>query len=84
MHDLLAELFVCVGICARVCVLCVFTVDIADKLVGSDWTCAMSRRRVSPQMKMGFFGIKCKDGREIETNERRLLLSVSVKFTCFL
>lgn len=74
----------CGDLCVCVCVLCVFTVDIADKLVGSDWTCAMS-----PQMKMGFFfffffGIKREDGSKIETNERRLLLSVSVKFRCFL
>lgn len=35
MHDLPAELSVCV------CVLCEFTVDIADKPVSSDWTYAL-------------------------------------------
>lgn len=37
-----------------VCVSSMFIIDIADKLLGSDWTCLMSCRCESQQMKMGF------------------------------
>lgn len=38
-----------------VCVSSVFIIDIADKLLGRDWTGLMSCRCESRQMKMGFF-----------------------------
>lgn len=41
-----------VRVCASVS--SVFIIDIADKLLGSDWTCLMSCRCESQQMKMGF------------------------------
>lgn len=39
---------------ARVCASSMFIIDIADKLLGSDWMCLMSCRCESQQMKMGF------------------------------
>lgn len=44
-------------VCMRavfVCVSSMFIIDIADKLLGSDWMCLMSCRWESQQMKIGF------------------------------
>lgn len=57
------------------CVLYVI-IDIADKLLGSDWTCLMSCRCERQKMKMGvLYLFDSGDARQMETNERRLLLS---------
>lgn len=63
-----------VRVCASVS--SVFIIDIADKLLGSDWTCLMSCRCESQQMKMGILYLHDSgDARQMETNGKRLLLS---------
>lgn len=54
-HNLLSVSYLGACVCA-VCVYVssVFIIDIADKLLGSDWMCLMSCRCKSQQMKMGF------------------------------
>lgn len=80
---------VCVGHCERACVssacLPVTLLISARALIRLK---AVGPACVSPQMKMGFFffflvSSAKEGGREIETNERRLPLSASVKFFFF-
>lgn len=49
------------ALCA--CVLCAFATDIADKLVGSDWTRAQCCRRVWARKWRWDFGIKHEDSK---------------------
>lgn len=62
--------------CMRVRVSSVFIIDVADKLLASDWMFLMSCQSEIQKMKMGVLCLcDSRDARQMETNERRLLLS---------